>query len=678
MKAKSVIALVTALFMMFAVTVCADETVSAVYPEDATCKSDFFGATPRPDGDAFLMDGVSKETSALSVELYNNFLQFDPGMFLYSDDGLMNYDSLGLMDAEELAYVKQMASEITEGCNGADEKIRAVAEYVALNVCYDYDYTLHGKPAEEVYVSAYDVLTNGSSVCHGYSLSCMALLQSLDIPCVFVRSPNHAWNLAHNGERWILFDTTWMSSGRMENGVLDKGEKLWEDWFDYTIETAASEKNHTIDALDIMIADGKLMRFPVYTQIKCFEIPDGVTEIADYVFCKCQSIEKVIVPDSVVSVGDYVFFECGELECVKLGNNVDGIGYAAFCYCDDLEEINIPDSVKYIDYSAFLGCTDLDRITIPDGVESIGEQSFANCTELAEIVIGDGVKSIGKLAFCDCRVLRKLVIGDGVKDIGENAFANCNSIADIVIGDSVTTLDHWYFGAALESIVIGDGITSIGTSDFQGCTALKEIRIPDSVVTIGLQAFALCTGLEDIKIGDSVISIGENAFYGCSSIKELYLGKNVESISKAAFYQCGTIDSVRIGHKVKSIGYAAFYETSVTNVYYTGNEKDWGNISFDVGNNTLINAKRTYVSNTSVEISDNSFKVECKNIPKSGYDLFVCTYECGRIKNAYIRTVDEITDDVFTLGEGVDTVKVFVLGSDGSLIPLIAGEILEI
>lgn len=675
---KAVIALVMALFVMLAVTVFADEAVSAVYPEEAAGKSDFFGATPRPDGCVLLMEGVSEEASALSVELYNNFLQFDPGMFLYSDEGLMNYDSLGLMDADELAYVKQMASEITEGCTGADEKIRAVAEYVALNVCYDYDYTLHGKPAEEVYVSAYDVLTNGSSVCHGYSLSCMALLQSLDIPCVFVRSPNHAWNLAYNGERWILFDTTWMSSGRLENGVLDKGEKLWDEWFDYTIETAAGEKNHTIDALDIMIAGGKLIRFPAYTQVKCFEIPDGITEIDDYVFCNCQSIEKVVVPDSVVSMGDYVFFECGKLECVKLGNNVDGIGCAAFYGCCRLYEINIPDSVKYIDYSAFLGCTDLYRITVSDGVESIGEQAFADCKALEEIVIGNGVKSIGKLAFFDCIALRKLVIGDGVKDIGENAFANCNSIADIVIGDGVTSLEHWSFGAELESIVIGDGVTAVGDYAFSECGKLKSVDMGESVQSIGYAAFYKCNSLTEIVISDSVESIGDFAFRECASLAEVSMGKNLETIGYAAFYVCGNLKSVRLCHKVKNAGYAAFNGTAVTNVYYTGNEDDWNKIVFADYNNELICAKRTYVSGIFIELSENSFKVECKNIPESGYDLFICTYEGGRIKNAYIRTADKITEDVFALDDGIDTVKVFVLGSEGSLIPLTAGEILEI
>ena len=678
------------------------------------------------DGAWLLSEEITEEAVELSNSLYNGFLSFDYEVFLYGDDGIKNYDQkYGLLTDDELEYVKEKAKEITSECTTDTEKIKAVAEYAALNICYDYDFTKHNaKTEDDLYTNAYDVLVYEYSICHGYALTCMALLQSLDIPCVFVESPNHAWNMAYNGERWILFDSTWMARGTMEYGVLTKSDYIDYLWYDFNIEQANSDYFHTVKRLDVMLVDGKLTVFPTYTTAKSVVIPDIVTEIGDTAFLRCKSVERVVVPDSVVTMGDYVFFECSELEEVMLGKNVNCIGYAAFYYCDSLEKINIPENVKYIDYSAFCGCKDLDEIIIPDSVESIDDQAFADCNDLTRIEIGDGVKSIGKLAFYNCTELESLVIGDGVTSIGENAFANCNSIESIVIGDGVTSLDHWYFGEALEGIVIGDGVTaiaektflglanlknvvvgqgvkeigfatfynctalaclqlsegltSIGEGAFQGCSALKTLDIPESVETIDLQSFALCTGFEEIRIGDGVTSIGENAFFGCSSLDSLSLGKNVESIGKAAFYNCGNLDTVRMGHKVENVGYAAFNGTKIKNVYYTGNANDWSSIEFAAYNGELTSANRNYVSNTSVELSGDTFKVECKNVPETGYELFICTYDGGRLKSAYIRTVKEISDDVFTLSDGVDAVKVFVLGSDGALVPITAGETLEI
>ena len=77
---------------------------------------------------------------------------------------------------------------------------------------------------------------------------------------------------------------------------------------------------------------------------------------------------------------------------------------------------------------------------------------------------------------------------------------------------------------------------------------LKEVVI-NGGTSIGNWAFSGCTSLTSIEIPDSVISIGEDAFYNCTGLK---------------------------------------------NVYYTGSEAEWAEISIIYGNDDLKNATIHY------------------------------------------------------------------------------------
>jgi hypothetical protein len=104
--------------------------------------------------------------------------------------------------------------------------------------------------------------------------------------------------------------------------------------------------------------------------------------------------------------------------------------------------------------------------------------------------------------------------------------------------------------------VIPNSISSIGYGAFYNCSSLTSIVIPDIVTSIGNSAFSGCSSLTSIVIPDSVTSIGSYAFVGCSTLKD---------------------------------------------VYYTGSEAEWAEISIDnsySGNSYLINATRYYYSET--------------------------------------------------------------------------------
>ena len=81
-----------------------------------------------------------------------------------------------------------------------------------------------------------------------------------------------------------------------------------------------------------------------------------------------------------------------------------------------------------------------------------------------------------------------------------------------------------------------------------------------------------CSSLESVVIGDSVTSIGESAFRGCSSLESVVIGDSVTSIGSSAFSSC---DSLR-------------------DVYYTGTEEEWGQISIGSYNSSLTSATKHF------------------------------------------------------------------------------------
>ena len=105
---------------------------------------------------------------------------------------------------------------------------------------------------------------------------------------------------------------------------------------------------------------------PEYTsdvfEVTKYIIPDCVTEIADYAFCRLyiEGPSEVVLPERLASVGEYAFS-----------------GFANG-YCS-IESIEIPAGITEIKAHTFEGNGAVRRVTLPAGLLSIEEKAFAYC-----------------------------------------------------------------------------------------------------------------------------------------------------------------------------------------------------------------------------------------------------------------------------------------------------------
>ncbi|MDO4548642.1 MAG: transglutaminase-like domain-containing protein, partial [Clostridia bacterium] len=210
-----------------------------------------------PSGKARASLAKDAQLTAEARDIYANFLARGSEFYLYGDDFLAgNYG----YDAEKCAFIVNLARQITAGCSTAAEKIRAVASYASDKIYYDYDYYEGRKP--DVHYDPYACLYYGYTVCGGYAMSVEALLQAVGVPCGYVSAPNHAFNIAWDGRRWLLFDTTWCSYNVYRNGQKQYGGYSLDTWYDYTFEFGLTQYNHIVSGMPLTIVNGKLKQYP--------------------------------------------------------------------------------------------------------------------------------------------------------------------------------------------------------------------------------------------------------------------------------------------------------------------------------------------------------------------------------------------------------------------------------
>ncbi|MBS7408874.1 MAG: leucine-rich repeat domain-containing protein [Prevotellamassilia sp.] len=233
----------------------------------------------------------------------------------------------------------------------------------------------------------------------------------------------------------------------------------------FALTIAEGNQNFTTDA-NVLYDKAKTTIYAVPSNITTYDIPETVTNIGDYAFNECISLNTINVPAAISHIGEGVFEGCTSLNVITLKEGLESIGAYAFKGCATVTTMTVPSTVKTIGKEAFAGMGLLTSTTLPDGLTAIADGLYEGCSRLTAVTIPAGVTSIGSKAFSGT-VLTKLGLPDGLTEIGAGAFMGCK------------------FTGAL----VPYGVTAIADSTFMNCSNLATISLPSYVTSVGKQAF---------------------------------------------------------------------------------------------------------------------------------------------------------------------------------------------
>ena len=101
-------------------------------------------------------------------------------------------------------YIGKQVRKLVKRLKGKTryEKIKRAHDYLVDHVEYDIRY-----------YNPYYAFKSGRGLCMSYALAFQRILQEMKIPCIYIRSSNHAWNMVKLKGRWYGVDVTWDDSG---------------------------------------------------------------------------------------------------------------------------------------------------------------------------------------------------------------------------------------------------------------------------------------------------------------------------------------------------------------------------------------------------------------------------------------------------------------------------------
>ncbi len=282
---------------------------------------------------------------------------------------------------------------------------------------------------------------------------------------------------------------------------------------------------------------------------KTYSMPMTVTDIAEYAFWNCNTLEGISLSGNLKQIPDYAFANCKSLTGITIPYSVNHIGLKAFSDCVNLATANIPSSVAVIHDTAFDGCNKLKIIaeegtaayqfskTLQDRNQAEYEDAYYvknpdDEQKKEETVLEEKVPSNGNLLASTYVVGNQAVL---FIDNTKPSVYGANQPADSVSGDFAGTYiqnglvkgtDIPKFTVAFDSIIADlafyqnrevsdyrfqEGITQIGEFAFARSN-ISRLDIPKGVTQIGYGAFYHCDFLRDVSIPSSVTSIEPEAF----------------------------------------------------------------------------------------------------------------------------------------------------------------------
>ena len=146
---------------------------------------------------------------------------------------------------------------------------------------------------------------------------------------------------------------------------------------------------------------------------------------------------------------------------------------------------------------------------------------------------------------------------------------------------------------------------------------------------------------------------------------------SVTTIGNGAFFNCDSLTSITIGNNVTSNGVTAFYDcASLTDVYYTGTEDEWNDITIGDYNSYLQSATihYNYVLNTIAYNAENK-TIELTSSDTISGKVVITTYNGNKLVNTAIYDASQTISNIAIDPNNASTAKILWWNSLEFLVP---------
>ena len=243
-------------------------------------------------------------------------------------------------------------------------------------------------------------------------------------------------------------------------------------------------------------------------------VPATVTSLTDHdVLWGCAQLTKLHIPASVTEISNYLFYSCYSLEAIEVDD-------ANPVYEDIIGVLYGPDSA-YIN-----GFTDEARRALICCPPAFGRESF---------FIPDDTQVLEDYAFQNCYFLQDVTIPDRVEYLPNNAFRGCSSLYEIWVDAGnpyFQSIDGVVFNKTDMTVGTATGTLKLTAGQYLFCYPTGRngyYAIPEGTVCLGSNSFAT-SAVEAIRFPESLKSIGMYAMQGCEALEwMLFVGSKPEA-----------------------------------------------------------------------------------------------------------------------------------------------------
>lgn len=464
---------------------------------------------PRPN---ILYTSGEDEQKYKAIKKVWDFIQLvDPNAF-------ETYDNMYVLSDEQKAELKNVAVNEIKDCTTDYQKAKALYNYVADNIYYDYAY--YNDRTQKLYINPYDVYKYKRTVCSGYARLYATLCGLVNIHTMELIGEDHEYNAVYCKEegRWIFVDSTWGSGNsydkdEQQNEVWDK-YNISYDFFDSSIEFISNLTNHEVLRVSNISYENAVYNFsPGFDDWKNMSDWENMDRWHLEIVKSLNNMQKEIYGIPVTVIGACTDTEIEVLDLSSY-TNIEKIGYYSFANLEKLKKIILPKSVTEICEDAFWSCGELESINLQDcsNLKQIKDYAFGGCQKLEKLILPSSITDIGNYSFVNCGKLTKIDLSNtAISSIGEYAFCYDTSVGEIRLPAS---------------------LKSIGEYAFSELPLLKVLYLPMDSVDIGTGAFDLVSSTSEYKTSVVVTDMTEDKLQGLKcDLRSFVIGKYAYTIN---------------------------------------------------------------------------------------------------------------------------------------------------